>query len=50
MQLATSKIRFDPWSIIQNVNSDILADIWKDLEDSMTVNFAYRTTDSNVGL
>lgn len=27
-----------------------MAEIWKDLEDSLTVNFAYRTTDPNIGL
>lgn len=49
-QLATGKLRFEPWTIIHNVTSGKLADIWKDLEDSLTVNFAYRTTDPNVGL
>ncbi len=49
-QLATSKLRFEPWSILPNVTSEKLDDIWKDLEDSLTVNFAYRTTDPNVGL
>lgn len=49
-QLASSKMKFEPWSVVKNINSDTLADIWKDLEDSLTVNFAYRTTDPNVGL
>lgn len=49
-QLAQSKLKFEPWSIVRNVTSDTLADIWKDLEDSMTVNFCYRSTDPNVGL
>jgi len=49
-QLAKSKLKFEPWSIVQNVNKNSLADILKDLEDSLTVNFAYRTTDPNVGL
>ena len=49
-QLAQSKLKFEPWSIIRNVNGETLADIWKDLEDSLTVNFCYRTTDPNVGM
>lgn len=49
-QLASSKMKFEPWSVVSNVDSNILGDIWKDLEDSLTVNFAYRTTDPNVGL
>ena len=27
-----------------------MSEIWRDLEDSLTVNFAYRTTDPNVGM
>lgn len=49
-QLATSKLKFEPWSVIRNVTTDKLDDIWKYLEDSQTVYFAYRTTDPNVGL
>lgn len=49
-QLAKSKLKFEPWSIVRNLEVDKIADIWKDLEDSLTVNFAYRTTDPNVGL
>ena len=49
-QLASSKMKFEPWSVVRNVDSNILGDIWKDLADSLTVNFAYRTTDPNVGL
>ncbi|MDE6537853.1 MAG: AAA family ATPase [Muribaculaceae bacterium] len=49
-QLASSKLKFEPWSVINNVDSDTLGRLWKDLEDSLTVNFAYRTTDPNVGL
>lgn len=48
-QLAMSKLKFEPWSVLDRADKDALADIWKDLEDSMTVNFAYRTTDPNVG-
>lgn len=49
-QLAVSKLRFEPWSVVNNVSSDALANIWKDLEDSQTVNFSFRTSDPNVGL
>ena len=48
-QLASSKMKFEPWSVVSNVDSNILGYIWKDLEDSLTVNFTYRTTDPNVG-
>jgi len=49
-QLAKSKVKFEPWSILSKVGNDTIAGILKDLEDSLTVNFAYRTTDPNVGL
>lgn len=49
-QLAVSKLKFEPWSVVNNLSDDSLADIWQDLEDSLTVNFAFRTTDPNVGL
>ncbi|MCM1225619.1 MAG: AAA family ATPase [Lachnospiraceae bacterium] len=49
-QLASSKLKFEPMSVVQNVTADKLGDIWKVLEDSLTVNFAYRSTDPNVGL
>lgn len=49
-QLAKSKIKFEPWSLLRNVDKEMLSDMWKDLEDSMTVNFAYRTTDANFGM
>lgn len=49
-QLASSKLKFEPMSVVRNVTANKLGDIWKDLEDSLTVNFAYRTSDPNVGL
>ncbi len=49
-ELAKSKLRFEPGSVIKDVNRNELDDVWKDLEDSLTVNFAYRTTDPNVGM
>ncbi|MDE6484116.1 MAG: AAA family ATPase [Duncaniella sp.] len=48
-QLSRSKIRFEPWSVIQAPDKNRIADIWRDLEDSLTVNFSYRTTDPAVG-
>lgn len=49
-QLAMSKLRFEPWTVSKNLTEEGLEEIWRDLEDSLTVNFAYRTTDPNVGL
>lgn len=49
-QLAKSKLKFEPWSVVDNATESGLADIWRDLEDSLTVNFAYRVTDPNVGM
>lgn len=49
-QLAMSKLRFEPWTVAKNLTNEGLEEIWRDLEDSLTVNFAYRTTDPNVGL
>lgn len=49
-QLATSKLRFEPWSVIKNTDADTLSNIWMDLKESLTVNFAYRTSDPNVGM
>ncbi len=49
-QLAKSKLKFEPWSVVENAGRDSMNDIWRDLEDSLTVNFAYRTMDPNVGM
>lgn len=49
-ELAKSKLRFEPGSVIKDADRSNLNEIWKDLEDSLTVNFAYLTTDPNVGL
>lgn len=49
-ELAKSKLRFEPGSVIKDADKSNLNEIWKDLEDSLTVNFAYLTTDPNVGL
>lgn len=49
-ELAKSKLRFEPGSVLKDVGRVELDEIWKDLEDSLIVNFAYRTTDPNVGM
>lgn len=49
-ELAKSKLRFEPGSVIKDVGRAEMDEIWKDLEDSLTVNFAYCTTDPNVGM
>lgn len=49
-QLSQSKIKFEPWSILSKADNNTLSILWKDLEDSMTVNFAYRVTDPNIGM
>lgn len=49
-QLAKGKLKFEPWSVTNNLTDESLSSIWRDLEDSLTVNFSYRTTDPNVGL
>ncbi|MDE5975454.1 MAG: AAA family ATPase [Muribaculaceae bacterium] len=49
-ELSRSKLRFEPGAVIKNVGRGELEDVWKDLEDSFTVNFAYRTTDPSVGM
>lgn len=49
-ELAKSKLRFEPGSILKDINRAELENVWKDLEDSLTVNFSYRTTDPNVGM
>lgn len=48
-ELAKSKLRFEPASIIKNAERGSMQEVWKDLEDSLTVNFCYRSTDPNVG-
>lgn len=49
-QLASSKMKFEPWAATNNLSQEKIDDILRDLEDSLTVNFCYRTTDPNVGL
>lgn len=49
-ELAKSKLRFEPGSVLKNADRIEIDGIWKDLEDSLTVNFAYSTTDPSVGM
>ncbi|MDE6369766.1 MAG: AAA family ATPase [Muribaculaceae bacterium] len=49
-QLAKSKTKYEPWSILNYAEKEYVADMFKDLEDSLVVNFSYRCTDPNVGL
>lgn len=49
-QLAKSKLKFEPLSVLPHSNNGSLINIWKNLEDSLTVNFSYRNTDPNIGL
>lgn len=49
-ELAKSKLSFQPGSVIKGVSRSDMEEIWLDLEDSLTVNFSYRTTDPNVGM
>lgn len=49
-ELSRSKLRFEPGAVIKDASRREFDDVWKDLEDSFTVNFAYRTTDPSVGM
>ena len=49
-QLAKSKVKYEPWSILSYADKEYVAEMFKDLEDSLVVNFSYRCTDPNVGL
>ena len=49
-ELAKSKLKFEPGSVIKDVGRSEMEKVWKDLEDSLTVNFSYCTTDPNVGM
>lgn len=49
-ELAKSKLRYQVGSVIKNAEPSRMEDIWKDLEDSLTVNFSYKCTDPNVGM
>lgn len=48
-QLAKSKLKFEPWSVVKWKDSEMMSEMWKDLEDSLTVNFSYRTSDPGIG-
>lgn len=49
-QLASSKLRFEPWSVVSGEDRNDIDGLLKDLEDSLTVNFSYRASDPNVGM
>ncbi len=49
-ELSRSKLKYNAGSVINNVSSLNLDTIWKDLEDSLTINISYRCTDPNVGM
>lgn len=48
-ELAKGKLKFYVGSVIENADAYNLDSIWQDLENSLTINFAYRCTDPNVG-
>lgn len=49
-ELCKNKLRYEVGSVLPNVEPGKIPDIWQDLEDSMTVNFAYRCLDPNIGM
>lgn len=49
-ELSRGKLRYNVGSVIANAQPTAMDSIWKDLEDSLTVNFCYRCTDPNVGM
>lgn len=48
-ELSRGKLRYTVGSVVENADAYNLDSIWKDLENSLTVNFSYRCTDPNVG-
>ena len=48
-ELAKGKLRYMVGSVIDNADGLNLDVIWKDLENSLTINFSYKCTDPNVG-
>lgn len=48
-ELAKGKLRYTVGSVIENADALNLNLIWKDLENSLTINFSYKCTDPNVG-
>lgn len=49
-ELSKGKLKFNVGSVIEKASSQNLDSIWKDLEDSLTVNTCYRSTDPNAGM
>lgn len=48
-ELRKGKLRYTVGSVIENANGLDLDDVWKDLENSLTINFSYKCNDPNVG-
>lgn len=48
-ELAKGKLKYTVGSVIENADGLNLDLIWKDLENSLTINFSYKSTDPNVG-
>lgn len=49
-ELSKGKLRYTVGSVINNADAYSLDTIWQDLENSLTINFSYKTNDPNVGL
>lgn len=49
-QLSKKAAHFQPSTIVNTIEKDKMLQMLADLEDSKTVNFAYHTTDPNVGM
>ena len=50
VQLSKKAAHFQPSTIVNTIEKDKMLQMLADLEDSKTVNFAYHTTDPNVGM
>lgn len=48
-ELSKGKLRFTVGSVVQNADGLNLDVIWKDLENSLTINFSYKCSDPNIG-
>lgn len=48
-ELSRNKIRFQAGSVIKGVSTTELDSIWQDLDNSLTVNIAYKCDDPNIG-
>lgn len=48
-ELYRNTSRYHVSSIIENARNERLAEVWQDLDESMTVNFSYHCSDPNIG-